>query len=28
FMPGVVAALRWVPEHGGVTVGLEPVLGL
>lgn len=28
FMPGVVAALRWVPDHAGVTVGLEPVLGL
>ncbi|KQY59525.1 4-hydroxy-tetrahydrodipicolinate reductase [Aeromicrobium sp. Root495] len=28
FMPGVVAALRWAPEHAGVTVGLEPVLGL
>ncbi len=28
FMPGVVAALRWIPEHPGVTVGLDPVLGL
>ena len=28
FMPGVVAALRWVPDHAGVTIGLEPVLGL
>jgi len=28
FMPGVVAALRWVPDHAGVTVGLDSVLGL
>ncbi|WP_313407873.1 4-hydroxy-tetrahydrodipicolinate reductase [Aeromicrobium sp.] len=28
FMPGVVAALRWVPGHPGVTVGLDTVLGL
>lgn len=28
FMPGVVAALRWIPEHAGVTVGLDTVLGL
>ncbi len=28
FMPGVVAALRWIPEHPGVTVGLDEVLGL
>ncbi len=28
FMPGVVAALRWIPDHPGVTVGLDPVLGL
>ncbi len=28
FMPGVVAALRWVPQHPGVTVGLDAVLGL
>lgn len=28
FMPGVLAALRWVPEHPGVTVGLDTVLGL
>lgn len=28
FMPGVVAALRWIPEHPGVTVGLDQVLGL
>lgn len=26
FMPGVVAALRWVTEHPGVTVGLDDVL--
>ncbi|MBC9224779.1 4-hydroxy-tetrahydrodipicolinate reductase [Aeromicrobium sp. 636] len=28
FMPGVVAALRWIPGHPGVTVGLDEVLGL
>lgn len=28
FMPGVVAALRWIASHPGLTVGLEPVLGL
>ncbi|MCL3837429.1 4-hydroxy-tetrahydrodipicolinate reductase [Aeromicrobium duanguangcaii] len=28
FMPGVVAALRWIPAHPGVTVGLDEVLGL
>lgn len=28
FMPGVVAALRWTPDHPGLTVGLDPVLGL
>lgn len=28
FMPGVVAALRWIPSHPGVTVGLDEVLGL
>ncbi|MET1132942.1 MAG: 4-hydroxy-tetrahydrodipicolinate reductase [Aeromicrobium sp.] len=28
FMPGVVAALRWVPGRTGVTVGLDEVLGL
>ena len=28
FMPGVLAALRWVPTHPGVTVGLDEVLGL
>ncbi|MBA4608687.1 4-hydroxy-tetrahydrodipicolinate reductase [Aeromicrobium sp. Marseille-Q0843] len=28
FMPGVVAALRWIPGRTGVTVGLDEVLGL
>ncbi len=28
FMPGVIAAIRAVPEHPGVTVGLENYLGL
>lgn len=28
FMPGVLAALRWIPSHPGVTVGLDEVLGL
>ena len=28
FMPGVLAAVRAVPDHPGVTVGLEHVLGL
>lgn len=28
FMPGVVAALRWVVDHRGVAVGLDDVLGL
>ena len=28
FMPGVLAALRAVPSRPGVTVGLDPVLGL
>jgi 4-hydroxy-tetrahydrodipicolinate reductase len=28
FMPGVLAALAWIPEHPGVTVGLDIVLGL
>lgn len=28
FMPGVMAALRWIPGHTGVTVGLDEVLGL
>jgi len=28
FMPGVLTALRWVPTHPGVTVGLDQALGL
>ena len=28
FMPGVLAAIRFAPAHPGLTVGLEPVLGL
>jgi 4-hydroxy-tetrahydrodipicolinate reductase len=28
FMPGVVLACKRIAEHGGVTVGLEPLLGL
>jgi 4-hydroxy-tetrahydrodipicolinate reductase len=28
FMPGVLLAVRWVAEHPGLTVGLDPVLGL
>jgi 4-hydroxy-tetrahydrodipicolinate reductase len=28
FMPGVVAAIRYVVKHPGLTVGLEKVLGL
>jgi 4-hydroxy-tetrahydrodipicolinate reductase len=28
FMPGVLMAVRYVPEHPGLTVGLEPLLGL
>jgi 4-hydroxy-tetrahydrodipicolinate reductase len=28
FMPGVVAAIRWIGGRSGLTVGLEPVLGL
>ena len=28
FMPGVLAAIRWLPGHPGLTVGLEGVLGL
>lgn len=28
FMPGVLAAIRWVGERPGLTVGIEPVLGL
>jgi 4-hydroxy-tetrahydrodipicolinate reductase len=28
FMPGVLAAVRWIGAHPGLTVGLEQVLGL
>ena len=28
FMPGVLAGVRWVPSHAGLTVGLEHVLDL
>lgn len=28
FMPGVVAAIRHVRDHPGLTVGIERVLGL
>ncbi|MDR1212816.1 MAG: 4-hydroxy-tetrahydrodipicolinate reductase [Propionibacteriaceae bacterium] len=28
FMPGVLAAVRWAPQHPGLTVGLEAILGL
>ncbi len=28
FMPGVVASVRWVTEHPGLTEGIEPVLGI
>jgi 4-hydroxy-tetrahydrodipicolinate reductase len=28
FMPGVLAAVRWAPEHPGLSLGLETVLGL
>jgi 4-hydroxy-tetrahydrodipicolinate reductase len=28
FMPGVLAGIRWLPSHPGLTVGLESVLGL
>lgn len=28
FMPGVLAAIRYVPDHPGLTVGLDAVLGL
>ena len=28
FLPGVISAVRWVVDHPGLTVGLEPVLGL
>ena len=28
YMPGVLQGIRWVVSHPGLTVGLEPVLGL
>jgi len=28
YMPGVIQGIRWVVTHPGLTVGLEPVLGL
>ena len=28
FMPGVLMAVRWVPDHPGLTVGIEDLLGL
>ena len=28
FMPGVIAAARWVVEHPGLTEGIDPILGL
>lgn len=28
FMPGLLAAVTWIPAHPGLTVGLEHVLGL
>lgn len=28
FMPGVLLGIRWVGSHRGLTIGLEPVLGL
>jgi 4-hydroxy-tetrahydrodipicolinate reductase len=28
FMPGVVSAVRWIPSHPGLTVGIGPLLGL
>jgi len=28
FMPGVLAALRWLPGHPGLTVGIEELLGV
>ena len=28
FMPGVLAAIRAVPDHRGLTVGLDRVLGI
>jgi 4-hydroxy-tetrahydrodipicolinate reductase len=28
FMPGVLAGIRWIPAHPGLTVGIEQLLGL
>jgi 4-hydroxy-tetrahydrodipicolinate reductase len=28
FMPGVVSAVRWIPGHPGLTIGIGPLLGL
>jgi len=28
FMPGVVSAIRWIPTHPGLTIGIGPLLGL
>ncbi len=28
FMPGVLSAVRWVPSHPGLTIGIDPLLGL
>jgi 4-hydroxy-tetrahydrodipicolinate reductase len=28
FMPGVLLGIRWVPEHPGLTIGLDEALGL
>lgn len=28
FMPGVLSGIRWVPSHPGLTLGIEPLLGL
>jgi len=28
YMPGVLQGIAWVPDHPGLTVGLEPVLGI
>ena len=28
FMPGVLVGVRWIGEHPGLTVGLDPALGL
>jgi 4-hydroxy-tetrahydrodipicolinate reductase len=28
FMPGVLAGVRWIPRHPGLTIGLEAILGI